>query len=116
MKADIWMPIYIGDYVADTMHLTTEQHGAYFLLLMAGWKSDGMLPDKDQALAAIARLEIAAWLKMKETIKAFYMVSGGCWIQKRQFEEIKNAISRREAARRNGKKGGRPARRKITHK
>jgi uncharacterized protein YdaU (DUF1376 family) len=82
-KPDIWMPLYIGDYLADTSHLTTEQHGAYILLLMHSWKN-GPLPNNEAQLRAITRLDRDAWSNAWSILQAFFEHDGnGCLIQKR---------------------------------
>ena len=69
-KTDIWMPLYIGDYLADTSRLTTEQHGAYLLLLMDYWRS-GRLPDNDQVLSQITKMSPDAFSNAKAMLMQF---------------------------------------------
>lgn len=48
-----WMPLYIGDYLADTAGLSPTEHGVYFLLMMNYWKR-GPLPAKHEQCYSIA--------------------------------------------------------------
>ena len=103
------MPLYIGDYLGDTMRLTTEQHGAYLLMLMECWMT-GPLPDDDEELSAVSRLPMDRWMKSRAKLARFFLVEGGLWRQLRVESEQQKAQKRRDAATENGKKGGRPRR------
>jgi uncharacterized protein YdaU (DUF1376 family) len=95
------MPLYIGDYLSDTMHLTCEQSGAYLHLIMHYWRS-GSLPDNDVALAQIARLPAKSWKAHKPIIAAFF--SAG-WTHKRIDAERKKSAEVKERYAERAKKG-----------
>lgn len=86
-KADVWMPLFIGDYLADTARLTTEQHGAYLLLILDYWRN-GPPPDNAQVLAQIARLTLDAWSIAQAQIKHLFSIEDGVWRHKRIDAEM----------------------------
>ena len=104
-KTDVWMPLWIGDYLADTMLLTTEQHGAYFLLIMAAWKEGGRLPNAPEQLQAIARLTPARWKAHEPLLRAYFDVTPNFWTHKRVLEELENAKKKSEARTKSGANG-----------
>jgi uncharacterized protein YdaU (DUF1376 family) len=96
------MPLNVGDYLADTGHLTTTQHGAYLLLLMHYWRKRE-LPSDDKQLAAIAKLPLRIWLDTKETLQAFFYDG---WKHKRVEVEIQKRVEVSEKRAAAGYKGG----------
>lgn len=95
------MPLYISDYLVNTTHLNTEQHGAYLLLIMTAWKSDGKLPCDPQELQQITRMTPQQWAKSESTLRKFFFVTNDCWINNRVREELdrsKTMVERKSAA------------------
>jgi uncharacterized protein YdaU (DUF1376 family) len=105
-KHETWMPLYIADYLGDTLHLTTEQHGAYLLLLMAAWKRGGSLPDDQAQLAQIARMPIDRWQTHAAAIVLpFFTQSHGTLMHGRVSTELEAARTNVERKSRAGKAG-----------
>jgi uncharacterized protein YdaU (DUF1376 family) len=89
-KVKVWMPLFIGAYLADTQRLSTEQHGAYLLLIMDYWMN-GAPSDDDEELAQITKLQLSSWKKMKAKIVKFFTLKDGKWHHKRIEQELAGA-------------------------
>ena len=82
------IPLFPDAYLRDTTHLTTEEHGAYFLLLMAAWGTeDCSLPNDEKRLAALCKLTVPRWRKIAPTVLEFWTIDRGRISQKRLRKE-----------------------------
>lgn len=106
-RSELWMPLYVGDYLRDTTRLTTEQHGAYLLLIVDYWTNAG-LPDDDRVLAQITRLDLKRWKAVRPILSAYFEIEGGAWVHKRIESELQKRRAFAEKQQANGKLGGRP--------
>ncbi|UJA04217.1 DUF1376 domain-containing protein [Acinetobacter johnsonii] len=66
-EVDIWMPIYIGDILAKTTRMTTEQIGASFLLMMDYWRN-GAIPDDNNVIASVIRMPVSKAKALKNIL------------------------------------------------
>src|SRR2546428_567399 len=99
-----YMPFYVADYMADTAHLSTEEHGAYMLLILAYWQSQKPLrtfngcsttvepalnersTDVERVLndrlAVVARMSSERWAMVRPVLAEFFEERDGYWYHK----------------------------------
>lgn len=106
MSAPPFMKLFVGDYLADTTDLTTEEHGAYLLLLMSMWRAGGKLPRADDKLAKLARCTPEVWSSIRSTVLSFFTIRGGSIRQKRLSAELARYDASACKARKAGKASG----------
>jgi uncharacterized protein YdaU (DUF1376 family) len=90
-KPDAWMPLYFGDFNADTAHLSLELRMAYLNILWWMWRNGAKAPNDDRQLASITGLGLKKWRAAKVTLIAFFSVSDNWLFQKRLGEEYEHA-------------------------
>lgn len=100
------MPFYVGDYIRKTQHLTTEQHGAYLLLLFAMFASGGSLPNDDRKLARISRLSNTKWASNRNDLLEFFTLDGDVITHTKVTEVSQNYQKKIQKLAQNGSKGG----------
>src|SRR5260370_2502621 len=97
MKSANWMAFYVGDYAKNTLNLTTRQHGAYLLLILACWQEDGSVDGDDDTLASITKLPMPEWLHDKPKLASYFEITPEKWTHRRVLEELaETARLRRE--------------------
>jgi uncharacterized protein YdaU (DUF1376 family) len=67
-----FMQLYVSDFIGDTLQLSTEQIGAYMLLLMAMWNAGGKLPSDDAKLARVVRMSVKKWRSISVDMMGFF--------------------------------------------
>jgi uncharacterized protein YdaU (DUF1376 family) len=92
MAALPYMQLYVADYLADTAHLTTEEHGAYMLLLFSYWQTGK--PLRQDRLASVARLSSERWTSVERTLKEFFHVAQDTWTHFRVEADLEKVGSK----------------------
>lgn len=104
MAALPYMQLYPADYLSDTQHLTTEEHGAYLLLLFNYWQTGK--PLRADRLATVARMSNDRWNSVEKTLSEFFNtdVNPGCWTHLRVEADLHQVASKATQASDAGKK------------
>lgn len=98
---------HLGDYARDAGHLTMIEHGAYTVLLDRYYTTETGIPADQAHRVARARTKEEK-LAVDAVLNEFFTLQDGVWIKGRVEEEIAKAMVKINAAKENGKKGGRP--------
>lgn len=86
------MPLFVDAYLADTTHLSLEEHGAYLLLLMAMWRRGGQIENSDRDIARMLGLMPRAWRLLKARLMPLLSVYGpdDLWITQKRLQKTWN--------------------------
>jgi len=102
-----FMPLWVSDFLGDTLDLDAAEIGAYMLLLMAQWNRGGnSLPNDEKKLQRVARCG-RNWGKVWANISRFFEVDESGVYSKRLRLESQNVAAKRLVNKHNGARGGR---------
>jgi len=91
-KVDVWMPLYVSDFLTATLGWSAEERGHYLTLLMAQWANGG-LPSEPRALDRISPGVGGCWSVVGEK---FLPCKDGRLRNQRLEEHRSTAVENRE--------------------
>lgn len=100
----VWLPLYIGDFFAETHRFTTRQRGAYALMMADYWHRPRP-PYSDSILQQITGLTPCAWRQDKDVLLGCFEIQNDRLIHPRWEELLREAIAQRTSYSERGRKG-----------
>ena len=98
-----YIQLYVSDYLADTQHLTAEEHGSYLLLIMNYWQTEKPIPQN--RLQGITRMFNDRWDSVQQNISEFFIEDEtGAWYHERIQQDLEKVKSKSKQASEAGKK------------
>lgn len=86
-----WMPLYVGDYLGDTNHLSQGQHGAYLLLIMHYWQRESLPADREQCYCIARAMDVHSRRNVDKVLEQFFCIEGSNYRHPRIDSELKHA-------------------------
>lgn len=112
-----YLPLFTGDYLRDTRHLTPMKHGVYLLALMHCWDSKGPMPLDEQEAAGICNCRSADEIDaLRYVLKRFFIHTDDGHYNKRIDSEITRSSVISGARSAAGKKGGKARAKQLPSK
>jgi uncharacterized protein YdaU (DUF1376 family) len=94
-----YIPLYTGDYLRDTRHLSPMEHGIYLLLLMYCWDKHGFAPLEERQLFGICNARSNDEMEaVRRVLKEFFVQGAEGWYNPRLMRELDEAHAKHEAA------------------
>jgi uncharacterized protein YdaU (DUF1376 family) len=106
MSETPFMPLWVSDFIGDTLELDAKEIGAYMLLLMAMWQHKGELPNDQKKLQRVARVG-RDWPKVWASLERFFVVEETVIFNRRLSAELLKVDTKRRVNAHAGALGGR---------
>lgn len=90
-RMDRPMPFWVDGFIRETQHLSTDEFGAYMLILSAMWMQRTCdFPDDDRKLATVSRVSPRLWKsRIGPTLRPLFIVRDGKLISEKLRKEAR---------------------------
>ena len=79
------MPVYVGEYLSDTGHMTAQGNGVYLLLLFHSWQRGGLPADLSECYQIIKAGTQEEREEVDAVVREFFVEADGRFICKRSY-------------------------------